>query len=314
MPDFEWNQQKRWHPSPFLYTKESVWTSTWAVMTMNATSYQQQWSDCHDMNRIFLRKPREHSQWSLNDWVSCGKWRTEEPTKKFQNCLNPNSSRHISYLRAIQGHSRNVVLDPELQENVLVPKGFTEYIYHVGNANYVHWVMRSGLILGKPSLERGRQSVFFITMNPMEDEYCMEETPCDLTKPRVVPFNNTWQPHHNTIYCCTRWREKIAPRHTRAVCIEKMVCMEEGWTIPKKRLMNSKIGLSKINKRRLKNILWPTKNQRVPVKPEATPRNKELLVDLFLQMNSMTHIVKTQSNSWSRRTRTTRTKNPSFKT
>ena len=28
-----------------------------------------------------------------------------------------------------------------------------------------------------------------------------------------------------------------------AVCIEKMVCVEEGWTIPKKRLTNSKIGL-----------------------------------------------------------------------
>ena len=62
----------------------------------------------------------------------------EEPRKRLQYYLNPNASRHISYFRAIQGHSGSIAVDPELQDNVLLPKGFTEYIYHVGNVSEVH--------------------------------------------------------------------------------------------------------------------------------------------------------------------------------
>ena len=54
-----------------------------------------------------------------------------------------------------------------LQDNVLIPKGFTEYLYHVGNANELNSMLRSGLIPGGKSLKRGRQAVF-TTVNPME--------------------------------------------------------------------------------------------------------------------------------------------------
>ena len=89
--------------------------------------------------------------------------------KIFQYCLNPNSSRHISYFRAIEGHSGGIAIDPELQDNVLLPQGYTEYIYHVGYSE-VHSMITSGLIPGGQSLKRGRQSVFFMIANPMEDE------------------------------------------------------------------------------------------------------------------------------------------------
>ena len=55
--------------------------------------------------------------------------------KRFQYGLNPNSSRHILYFRAIQGHSGDHAVDLELQDNVLLPKGFTEFIYHVWNVS-----------------------------------------------------------------------------------------------------------------------------------------------------------------------------------
>ena len=73
------------------------------------------------------------------------------------------------HFTAIQGHSGGIPIDPELQDNVLLPKGFTEYIYHVGNVSEV------GGIPGGESLKRGRQSVFFTMVNPMEDENCVEE-------------------------------------------------------------------------------------------------------------------------------------------
>ena len=100
--------------------------------------------------------------------------------RKKHDATRPN---YLVYFRAIQGHSGGVAMDPELQDNVLLPKGFTEYIYHVGNASEVHLIFRSGLIPGGQSLKRGGQSVFFTIVNPMEDDTCMEETPFDLTKP-----------------------------------------------------------------------------------------------------------------------------------
>ena len=41
------------------------------------------------------------------------------------------------YLRALQGHSGRNLIDPSLQDNVVIPDGFFQYIYHVGCAiNY----------------------------------------------------------------------------------------------------------------------------------------------------------------------------------
>ena len=52
--------------------------------------------------------------------------------KKFQYCTD-SLGGEILYLRAIQGHSRENPVDPSLQDNVLIPNDFFEYIYHVGS-------------------------------------------------------------------------------------------------------------------------------------------------------------------------------------
>ena len=123
--------------------------------------------------------------------------------KRFQHCVNPNSSNQFQYLRAIQGHQEGNAIDPELQDNVLFPEGLTEYTYHVGNASELNSIIRNGLLPGGRSLKRGSQAVFFTTVNPMEDVYGMGETPCDLTKPRIAPLMNTWKRFQNTVYWCS---------------------------------------------------------------------------------------------------------------
>ena len=52
--------------------------------------------------------------------------------KIFQYCND--SSGAILYLRALQGHSGRNLIDPSLQDNVVIPDGFFKYIYHVGCA------------------------------------------------------------------------------------------------------------------------------------------------------------------------------------
>ena len=66
--------------------------------------------------------------------------------KKIQYCADP--SGETLYLRVLQGHSGRNLIDPSLQDNVLIPDNFFEYIYHIGCAINLHSIMNSGLILG----------------------------------------------------------------------------------------------------------------------------------------------------------------------
>ena len=136
------------------------------------------------------KKFDDASQWLLEDWISTLA-KGGGAKKKNQYCMNPNSSNQFLYLRAIQGHSGDNAVGPALPDNVLFPKGFTEYIHHVGNANELNSIIRNGLIPGGTSLKRARQAVFFTTVNPMEDVYGMGEIPCDHTNPRIAPYKNT---------------------------------------------------------------------------------------------------------------------------
>ena len=80
--------------------------------------------------------------------------REEDQRKGFNLVLNPNSSKHFLYFRAIQGLSGGNLVDFALQDNVLLPEDPTEYINHIGKS------IRSGLIPGGRSVKRKRQTVF----------------------------------------------------------------------------------------------------------------------------------------------------------
>ena len=120
---------------------------------------------CSDeMKKHFVNAPH----WSSYKWISvltkCGRQK-----QRFHFCLNPNYSHQFLYFRAIQGHSGSTI-NPALQDNVLLPKGFTEYIYHVGSGKELRSTVIHGLIQGGVRLETGRQAVFFTVVNPMDNQ------------------------------------------------------------------------------------------------------------------------------------------------
>ena len=90
--------------------------------------------------------------------------------KRFQYCTDP-SGQEILYLRALQGHSGRNPIDPSLQDNVLIPNNFFEYIYHIGCAVNLHSITNSGLIAGGQNSSRDRQTVFFTAVNPMHKNH-----------------------------------------------------------------------------------------------------------------------------------------------
>ena len=81
--------------------------------------------------------------------------------KRFQYCADP-PGQEILCLRALQ---RNPI-DPTLQDNVLIPNNFFEYVHHIGCVVSVHSITNSGLIAGGQISSRERQTVFFTAVNP----------------------------------------------------------------------------------------------------------------------------------------------------
>ena len=105
------------------------------------------------------------SQWPINDWIT-SLAKGGGPKKRFQCCFNPNSSKHFLFSRAIQGHSGGNLVDPALQDNVLLLEDFTEYIYHVGNVSEIHSIIRNGFIPRGRSLKKGQAIRVFDCSEP----------------------------------------------------------------------------------------------------------------------------------------------------
>ena len=140
----------------------------------------------------------EYSQyWSDDVWKS--KMARGGGNKKiFQYCTDP-SGQEILYLRALQGHSGRNPIDPTLQDNVLIPNHFFEYIYHIGCAVNVHSITNSGLIAGGQNSSRDRQTAFFTVVNPMHKHH-KDPQELDLTKPRLASYKQKWKLHQDMVY------------------------------------------------------------------------------------------------------------------
>ena len=162
--------------------------------------------------------------------------------KRYQYCSD--SSGTILYLRALQGHSGRSLIDPTLQDNVIIPDGFFKYIYHVGCAINLHSIINSGLIPGGQNLSN-RQTVFFLPVDPMDKNHKDPDT-IDLEAPRLAQYmHKAWKKHQNTVYWVdiklaqnkglkfyqTRSNAIILHETLPAYCIPKDVRMETGEVI-----------------------------------------------------------------------------------
>ena len=70
--------------------------------------------------------------------------------RRYQYCSDNMGT--IIYLRALQGHSGSNLIDPTLQDNVLIGPGIFPYIYHVGCTFNLYSVINNGLVPGGQNL------------------------------------------------------------------------------------------------------------------------------------------------------------------
>ena len=80
------------------------------------------------------------------------------PKRRYQYCTDISG---ISvYLRALQGHSGRNLIDPSLQDNVIIQSGFFQHFYHLGCAIHLHSIINNVLILGGQNSRRDRRILF----------------------------------------------------------------------------------------------------------------------------------------------------------
>ena len=96
--------------------------------------------------------------WSDDRWKACLA-AGGGAKRRYQYCTDVSGI--LIYLRALQGHSGRNLLDPSLQDNVVIQRGFFPHIYHIGCAFNLHSIINNGLIPGGQDSSK-RQTVFFV--------------------------------------------------------------------------------------------------------------------------------------------------------
>ena len=270
--------------------------------------------------------------WPVNDWITyLAKGGGQK--KRFQYWLNPHSSKLFLYFRAIQGHSGNNLVDPTLQDNVLLPEDFTEYINHVENVSEIYSIINSGLIRWGKSLKGERPSVFFTAVNPTDDDKvwkkfdatwtnqglyhtktleCLIKTQCigaiwsSLRRKDCSFIKHVHtQSFSTTFYLRFVLRKRYAWRLRRSYTtnyISLQGCLVLNWSRIRK--VGNRINLIK----RQEHPQTTKAYREVVENPTAAASITEYQACLILQSNNRRRIAKKQSNSWFSSSRITRTR------
>ena len=154
--------------------------------------------------KIKFHLRNHHSQiqnWSDDRWKACLA-AGGGSKRRYQYCSDNLGT--IIYLCALQGHSGSNLIDPTLQDNVLIGPGIFPYIYHVGCTFNLYSIINNGLVPGGQILSR-RQTVFFLLVDPRNE---VTETQNILT--------SRYHVSHDT---CTKHGRGIKTRHFWSILI-----------------------------------------------------------------------------------------------
>ena len=189
--------------------------------------------------------------WSDDRWKSC--LAAGGGAKRiYQYCTDVPGT--IMYLRALQGHSGRNLVDPLLQDNVVIQSGFFQHIYHIGCAFNLHSIINSGLIPGSQNSSK-RQTVFFLPIDP-RDESHKDPEKIDLNVPRRAQYSHSaWKKHQDAVYWVdidlairkgltfyqTRSNAIILQGTLPAYCIPKVVRLKTGEVLHEKAYMSPRL-------------------------------------------------------------------------
>ena len=149
-----------------------------------------------EINHALRDYPLPIQKWSDDRWLACLA-AGGGSKRRYQYCSDNLGS--IIYLRALQGHSGSNLIDPALQDNVLIGPGIFPYIYHVGSNFNLHSIISNGLVPGGQHLSR-EQTVFFLLVDPRNEDHKDPEY-IDYSAPRLARYlQNAWKRHQDAVF------------------------------------------------------------------------------------------------------------------
>ena len=115
----------------------------------------------------------------------------------YQYCTGISGT--IICFRALHGHSGRNLIDPSLQDNVVIQSGFFQHIYHIGCVFNLHSIINNGLILGGQNSSK-RKTVFFSSMDP-RDKGHQDPEKIDFNEPRRAQYlHSAWKKHQDAVF------------------------------------------------------------------------------------------------------------------
>ena len=142
------------------------------------------------------------NQFPQNQYWSDDRWKVclaagGGSKRRYQHCSDISGT--ILYLRALQGHSGRNLIDPSLQDNVVIQRGFFHHIYHIGCAFNLHSIINNGLIPGGQNSSK-RQTVFFLPIDPRDRDH-QDPEHIDLNVPRRAQYlHSAWKKHQDAVF------------------------------------------------------------------------------------------------------------------
>ena len=159
--------------------------------------------------------------------------------------------RNNFYFRALQGHSGRNLVDPSLQDDVIIQRVFFQHIYHIGREFNLHSIINNGLIQGGQNSSK-RQTVFFLPVDP-RDKGHQDPAKIDFTVPRRAQYlHSAWKKHQDAVFWVdinlaikegltfyqTRSNAIILQGTLPAYCISKVVRLKTGEVLYEKAYMS----------------------------------------------------------------------------
>ena len=186
--------------------------------------------------------------WSDDSWKACLA-AGGGAKRRYQYCTDDSGT--IVYFRALQGHSGRHLIDPSLQDNVIIQCGLFQQIYHVECAFNLHSIINNGLIPGGQNSSKG-QTVFFLPIDPRDKSH-QDPAHIDFSVPRRAQYlHSAWRKHQDVVFWVdinlairkgltlyqTRSNAIILQGTLPAFCIPKVVRLNTGEVLCEKAYMS----------------------------------------------------------------------------
>ena len=134
--------------------------------------------------------------WSDNRWKACLA-AGGGAKRRYQYCTDISGTN--IYFRPLQEHSGRNLIDPSVQDNVIIQSGFFQQISHVGCAFNLHSVINNGLIPGGQHSSK----ILAVFFSPIEARDKRHQNPAtiDFNKPRRAQYmHSAWKTHQDSVF------------------------------------------------------------------------------------------------------------------